>query len=59
MTKEGLFFIVVVVVVVFLNDPEAPWLKLMDKQRSTATLMTYQVMQSFIRQIIYMITNLK
>ena len=33
--------------------------KLTDKPRSTATLMTYQVMQSFIGQTIYMITNLK
>ena len=58
MTKEGLFLLLLLLFF-FLNDPEAPWLKLMDKQRSTATLMTYQVMQSFIRQIIYMITNLK
>ena len=31
----------------------------MDKQINTATLMTYQVTQSFTGQTIYMITNLK
>ena len=58
MTKDGLFLLLLLLFF-FLNDPEAPWLKLTDKQKSTATLLTYQIMQSFIGQTIYMITNLK